>query len=317
MTYSAGNTIIDDDYNIFATGNAAGSGDNNVANINTVWGSGTGDKGYGQSSTLSAVSAGNTVQATSWANLVARNTSLANHQGSSITSITQPTAGNTISAFTALSTNITTTFNNRNNAAGSGSDSTVTSSSTSGWNNSATLSKTFTFSSANAYRYFFNAGGMIRISWSRSGGTSSDQNTTWTNLLTASGTLVLTGAAASKSIAGTSYTGLTKIGGSGTPTTLVTTEGAYALNSTPSLNFKQVPSAPYGANEIEVSYSTTSTVITIYTDLSDDYAPPDPASPDNIDGTLSQVSTIRYPSTTYLTNTWGTVTQNSPSWTQS
>jgi len=317
MTYSAGNTIIDDDYNIFATGNAAGSGDNNVANINTVWGSGTGDKGYGQSSTLSAVSAGNTVQATSWANLVARNTSLANHQGSSITSITQPTAGNTISAFTALSTNITTTFNNRNNAAGSGSDSTVTSSSTSGWNNSATLSKTFTFSSEAAKRYFFNAGGMIRLSWSRSGGTSSSQNTSWTNLLTASGTLVLTGAAASKSIAGTSYTGLTKIGGSGTPTTLVTTEGAYALNSTPSLNFKQVPSAPYGANEIEVSYSTTSTVITIYTDLSDDYAPPDPASPDNIDGTLSQVSTIRYPSTTYITSTWGTVTQNSPSWSQS
>ena len=317
MTYSAGNTIIDDDYNIFATGNAAGSGDNNVANINTVWGSGTGDKGYGQSSTLSAVSAGNTVQATSWANLVARNTSLANHQGSSITAITQPTAGNTIAAFTALSTNITTTFNNRNNAAGSGSDSTVNSVSTSGWNNSSTLSKTFTFSSENAKRYFFNAGGMIRLSWSRSGGTSSTQNTTWSNLLTAAGTLVLTGAAASKSIAGTSYTGLTKIGGSGSPTTLVTTEGAYALNGTPSLNFKQVPSAPYGANEIEVSYSTSATVITIYTDLSDDYAPPDPGSPDNVDGTLTQVSTIRYPSTTYLSNTWGTVTQNSPSWVQS
>ena len=316
MTYSTGNTIIDDDYNIFATGNAAGSGDNNVANINTVWGSGTGDKGYGQTNTLSAVSAGATVQATSWANLIARNTSLANHQGSSITSITQPSAGNTIEAYAALSTNITTTFNNRNNAAGSGSDSTVNSVSTSGWNNSSTLSKTFTFSSANAYRYFFNAGGMIRISWSRTGGTSSTQNTTWSNLLTAAGTLVLTGAAASKTIAGTSYTGLTKIGGSGTPTTLVTTEGAYALNSTPSLNFKQVPSAPYGANEIEVSYSTTSTVITIYTDLSDDYAPPDPSSPDNVDGTLTQVSTIRYPSTTYLTDTWGTVTQNSPSWSQ-
>ena len=317
MTYSAGNTIIDDDYNIFATGNASGSGDNNVANINTVWGSGTGDKGYGQSSTLPAVSAGNTVQATNWANLIARNTSLANHQGSSITAITQPSAGNTIEAYAALSSNITTTFNNRNNAAGSGSDSTVNSVSTSGWNNSSTLSKTFTFSSANAYRYFFNAGGMIRISWSRTGGTSSTQNTTWSNLLTAAGTLVLTGAAASKTIAGTSYTGLTKIGGSGTPTTLVTTEGAYALNSTPSLNFKQVPSSPYGANEIEVSYSTTSTVITIYTDLSDDYAPPDPSSPDNVDGTLTQVSTIRYPSTTYLTDTWGTVTQNSPSWSQS
>ena len=316
MTYSAGNTIIDDDYNIFATGNASGSGDNNVANINTVWGSGTGDKGYGQSSTLSAVSAGNTVQATSWANLVARNTSLANHQGSSITAITQPTAGNTIAAFTALSTNITTTFNNRNNAAGSGSDSTVNSVSTSGWNNSSTLSKTFTFSSANAYRYFFNAGGMIRLSWSRSGGTSSTQNTEWSNLLTAAGTLVLTGAAASKTIAGTSYTGLTKIGGSGTPTTLNTTEGAYALDGTPSLNFKQVPAAPYGSNEIEVSYSISGAVITIYTDLSDDYAPPDPASPDNIDGTLRQVSTVRPPSTVTLTDTWGTVTQNTPTWSQ-
>jgi len=317
MTYSAGNTIIDDDYNIFATGNAAGSGDNNVANINTVWGSGTGDKGYGQSSTLSAVSAGNTVQATSWANLIARNTSLANHQGSSITAITQPSAGNTIAAYTALSTNITTTFNNRNNATASGSDSTVNSVSTSGWNNSSTLSKTFTFSSENAKRYFFNAGGMIRLSWSRTGGTSSTQNTTWSNLLTAAGTLVLTGAAASKTIAGVAYTGLTKIGGSGSPTTLVTTEGMYALNGTPSLNFKQVPSAPYGANEIEVSYSMSSTVITIFTDLSDDYAPPDPASPDNVDGTLTQVSTVRPPSTTYLTDTWGTVTQNSPSWVQS
>lgn len=317
MTYSAGNTIIDDDYNIFATGNAAGTGDNNVANINTVWGAGTGDKGYGQTSTLAAVSAGATVQATSWANLIARNTSLANHQGSTITAITQPSAGNTIEAYAALSANITTTFNNRNNAAASGSDSTVNSVSTSGWNTSSTLSKTFTFSSAAAYRYFFNAGGMIRISWSRTGGTSSTQNTTWSNLLTAAGTLVLTGAAASKTIASTAYTGLTKIGGSGTPTTLVTTEGAYALDGTPSLNFKQVPSAPYGANEIEVSYSTTSTVITIYTDLSDDYAPPDPSSPDNVDGTLTQVSTIRYPSTTYLTDTWGTVTQNSPSWVQS
>ena len=317
MTYSAGNTIIDDDYNIFATGNAAGTGDDSVANINTVWGSGTGDKGYGQSSTLSAVSAGATVQGTSWASLIARNTSLANHQGSSITAISQPSAGDTIEAYTALSTNITTTFNNRNNAAAEGSDSTVNSVSTSGWNTSSTLSKTFTFASANAYRYFFNAGGQIRISWSRSGGTSSTQNTTWSNLLTACGTLVLTGAAASKTINSVAYTGLTKIGGSGSPTTLVTTEGAYALNGTPSLNFKQVPSAPYGANEVEVSFSTSATVITIYTDLSDDYAPPDPASPDNVDGTLTQVSTIRYPSTTYLSDTWGTVTQNSPSWVQS
>jgi hypothetical protein len=316
MTYSAGNTIIDDDYNIFATGNAAGTGDDSVNNINTILGTGTGDKGYGQSTTLPAVSAGNTVQATNWANLVARTATLAAHQGISITSITQPNAGNTIEAFNALQQNVIDVNTNRNFAAAEGSDASVSSTSTAGWNNSATLSKTFTFASANQLRYFFNAGGQIRLSWSRSGGTTSDQNTAWTDLLTACGTLVLTGAAASKTINGVAYTGLTKIGGSGSPTTLNTTEGAYALDGTPSLNFKQVPSAPYGSNEIEVSYSISGDVITIYTDLSDDYAPPDPASPDNIDGTLTQVSTVRPPSTAQLSDTWGTVTQNTPSWSQ-
>ncbi len=317
MTYSAGNTIVDDDYNIFATGNAAGSGDDSVANINTIWGSGTGDKGYGQSSTLPAVAAGATVSATSWANLVARNASLASHQGTSITAISAPSAGDTISAYAALSANITAVFNARNNAAAEGSDASVTSSSTSGWNTSSTLSKTITFASANAARYFFNAGGQIRLSWSRSGGTTSTQNTTWTNLLTASGTLVLTGAAASKTINSVAYTGLTKIGGSGTPTTLTTTEGYYALDGTPSLNFKQIPSGTYGANEIEVSYSVSGAVLTIYTDLSDDYTPPDPASPDNVDGTLSQITTVRPPSTSNISDTWGTITQNTPSWAQS
>ena len=314
MTYSAGNTIVDDDYNIFATGNAAGTGDTSVNNINTILGTGTGDKGYGQSGTLSAVSAGNNVLATSWASLLTKNALLASHQGTSITGISNPSAGATIEAFAALSANVTAVNTSRNNAAAEGSDSSVSSTTTSSWNNSATLSKTFTFPSADQLRYYFNAGGQIRISWSRSGGTSSTQNTTWSNLLTASGTLVLTGAAASKTINSVAYTGLTKIGGSGSPTTLVTTEGAYALNGTPSLNFKQVPSAPYGNNEIEVSYSISGSVITIYTDLSDDYAPPDPGSPDNVDGTLTQVSTLRFPSTTHLTASWGTPSQSSPSW---
>ena len=317
MAYSVGSTILDDDYNIFATGNAAGTGDNSVNNINTILGTGTGDKGYGQTNTLSAVSAGNTVQATSWANLVARNSTLASHQGTSITAITQPSAGNTVEVFSALSANIDAVNTDRNNAAAEGSDSTVNSVTTTAWNTSSTLSKTFTFASANQARYFFNAGGQIRISWSRTGGTSSTQNTTWSNLLTACGTLVLTGAAASKTINSVAYTGLTKIGGSGTPTTLTTTEGYYALDGTPSLNFKQVPASPYGANEVEVSYSVSGAVLTIYTDLSDDYTPPDPASPDNVDGTLTQVSTVRFPSTTHLSDTWGSVTQNTPSWVQS
>tara|TARA_R110002060_G_scaffold18540_2_gene25452 strand:+ start:167 stop:1120 length:954 start_codon:yes stop_codon:yes gene_type:complete len=314
MTYSTGSTIIDDDYNIFATGNAAGTGDNSVANVNTVWGTGAAAKGYGQSSVLTAVTAGATVQATSWVNMIQRIASAAAHQSTAITTISQPGVGDTVTAFAALSANITAVFNASNNANANGADASVSTTTTSGWNNSATNSKTITFASANQQRYFFNAGGMIRLSYSRSGGTASTQNTSWTDLLTACGTIVLTGAAASKTIAGVSYTGTTKIGGSGTPTTLLTGTGANDLTGTPTIHFKQVPSAPYGANEVEISFSVSGSVITIFTDFSDDYAPPDPASPDNIDGTLTQVTTIRPPSTTHIADTWGTVSQNSPSW---
>jgi len=319
MTYSAGNTIVDDDYNIFATGNAAGTGDQGVANINSILGSASGEFGYGQSGGLGAVTAGSTVQATEWASLLTKNTLLANHQGTSITAIANPAGGDTIAAYAALSANITATYNGKLNAAGSGSDSTVSSVTTTSWNTSSTLSKTFTFASRDQLRYFFNAGGMIRLSWSRTGGTGSTQNTSWTNTLTAAGTIVLTGIGASKTIAAVAYTGTTKIGGSGTNQILLTAQGVLDMSSTPAIYFKQIPPTGYGDNEIEVSMSIPNegTVITILTDLSDDYTPPDPGSPDLVDGTLTQVSTIRYPSTTYLADTWGTVTQNSPTWTQS
>jgi len=319
MTYSAGNTIVDDDYNIFATGNAAGTGDQSVANINSILGTGSGIFGYGQSSGLSAVSAGSTVLASEWANLLTRNATLASHQGTSITSITNPVSGNTIAAYAALSANVTATFNNKLNAAASGSDASVSSTSTASWNTSSVLTKTFTFASRNQLRYFFNAGGLIRLSWSRTGGTASSQNTSWTNTLTAAGTIVISGIGTSKTIAGVAYTGVTKIGGSGTTRTLLTGTGVLSpIASSLQLLYDQIPPSGYGDNEIQVlgSIPNNGTVLTLKTDLSDDYTPPDPGSPDNVDGTLTQVSTIRFPSTTHLTDTWGSVSQNSPSWVQ-
>ena len=320
MTYSAGQIIVDDDYNIFATGNAAGTGDQSVANINSILGTGSGEFGYGQSGGLPAVTAGNEVEATSWANLLTRNSTLASHQGTSITAISNPSGGDIITAYAALSANITATYNGKLNAAASGSDSSVSSVSTSSWNTSSVLTKTFTFASRNQLRYFFNAGGLIRLSWSRTGGTGSSQNTSWTNTLTAAGTIVITGIGTSKTIAGVAYTGVTKIGGSGTTRTLLTGTGVLSpIASSEQLLYDQIPPSGYGDNEIQVygSIPNNGTVLTLKTDLSDDYTPPDPGSPDLVDGTLTQVSTIRFPSTTHLADTWGSVTQNSPSWVQS
>ena len=320
MTYSAGSTIVDDDYNIFATGNAAGTGDQSVANINSILGTGSGEFGYGQSGGLPAVTAGTEVQATSWANLLTRNSTLASHQGTSITAISNPSGGDTITAYSALSANITATYNGKLNAAASGSDSSVSSVTTASWNTSSVLTKTFTFASRNQLRYFFNAGGLIRLSWSRTGGTGSTQNTSWTNTLTAAGTIVISGVGTSKTIAGVAYTGITKIGGSGTTRTLLTGTGVMTpISASEQLLYDQIPPSGYGDNEIQVfgSIPSNGTVLTLKTDLSDDYTPPNPGSPDLVDGTLTQVSTIRPPSTTHLTASWGTVTQNSPSWVQS
>jgi len=319
MAYSTGSTILDDDYNIFATGNAAGTGDASVANINTILGDGDNERGYGQTGGVAPVTAGGTVVASEWANLLTKNTLLANHQGTTLSSITNPSAGDTISAYAALSANITATFDAKLDAAGSGSDITRTTTSTASWNTSSTLSQTITFPSRDQMRYFFNAGGMIRCSWSRTGGTASSQNTAWTDTLTAAGSIVLTSDGASKTIAGVTYTGTTKIGGSGTNQILLTANGIYDVAATPVIYFKQIPPSGYGDNEIEyyLSIPVGGSVLTVFTDLSDDYTPPDPGSPDLVDGTLTQTLIARLPSTTYLADTWGTPTISSNSWVQS
>jgi len=325
MAYSSGSVILDDDYNIFATGNAAGTGDNDTANVNSVWGTGTGDKGYGQSSPISAVSAGSTITATQWSSLLTRCTTLSNHQGTTITSITNPSAGDTIEAYAALSTNVTNLYNNRLDAAASGTDITTNGSTTtsSTWDVSATTSKTVTFGSAEQLRFFFNAGGMIRMSFSLTGG-SDDKSQEWADLLTKTGTIVVTGSAASKTIDSVAYTGTTKIGGGGTADTLATGTGALDYTGSATEIFKQyADTAPYTANYIKIDASVSGAVITFAVTLQDDAV--DTIAPaagtgdalDVVDGTLTMTTVVRPPSTTYLTSTWGTPSMNAATWTLS
>jgi len=301
MTYSSGSLITPADYNTFAT------------DTNTVWGTGSNSDGYGQTNTISTVTGGNTITATQWATLLARITSAANHSGTSITAITSPTVGDTISAYAALATNISAISNN--NAAASGSDASASTTTTTAWAASATTTKTITFASYNQLRYFFNSGGMIRIGFSRSGGTTSDQNTSWTNLLSNAGTIVLTGEGApgsTKTIAGTTYEGTTKIGGGGTATTLAEGVGAYNLTGSNQTLFQQYSTTyTYTANYVKIDASISGSVITFSVELIDTGG----SGIDNVDGTLSMTTTIRQPSTTYITNTWGSITQNSASWT--
>lgn len=319
MTYSTGSVILSSDYNIFATGNAAGTGDNSVANVNTVWGVGNNDKGYGQTTlpVLSAVTAGATVTATQWSTMLSRISSAASHQSTTITPITSPVAGDTISAYAALSTNITSIYNNRLNCVSSGTSITsggAVSRSTS-WATSVTFTQTITFASGDTARYFFNAGGRVTLSYSRSGGSVNSQNTAITDLCTAVGTITLTGGSGTATISGGSYTGTNKTGGSGSPT-IASTTGYYDLTTANVQVFTQSSSSYYGyegnsltinvkSNGTQGSNADTGSIITVSTTITKS------GGLTTVDGTLTATMTLIPSETTYTTTTsWGTPTMS-------
>jgi hypothetical protein len=324
MTYTVGGLIEATDYNGFV--NTSGN------NINKVWSTGTGDSGWGQT-TIATVSAGGTVTATQWATLVANLATAGQQTSSTLTSRTQPVAGNTISILANVATDINTITNNRGNAAASGTEygvfsgttskTTATGSGQTAW--TITFTHTVTFASADALRYFFNAGGIVRLKYGKSS-TGTDADPDWNNLAGQCGSISLTGRVNSNSqlIAGTTYTGTTRIGGTGgTQTTLATTTGWYNLTGTPTTIFQLNDAvSPYSTNFIRTQATATSTtVLTLVTVWSDDGTGTVGAT-SNISGgtaTASPSTTITGtapttlvtyipPSTTYLSASWGTPT---------
>jgi hypothetical protein len=322
MSYTTGGLIEATDYNGFvATG---------ANNINSIWGTGSGDKGWGQTN-IAQVSVGGTVTATQWATLVANLATSGQQTSSTLTSRTQPVAGNIISVLANVSTDINTITNNRGNAAASGTEygvfsgttskTTATGSGQAAW--TITFTHTVTFASADALRYFFNAGGIVRLKYGKSS-TGTDHDADWNTLAGECGSINLTGRVngAAQLIAGTSYTGTTRIGGTGgTQTTLTTTTGWYNLTGSPTTIFQlNSTTSPYTPEFIRTTATATSTtVLTLVTTWVDDGTSA-PGTTANITGgsaTTSPSTTITGtapttlctyipPSTTYLSASWGT-----------
>lgn len=300
MAYTAGDIILDTHYNQFAD-----------TDVNTLWGQGTGQSGYGQSSTLSTVSDGVTVTATQWANLLNKISTISSHQGSSITSITNPTTGDVIEIFNALQTNITTIQTNKLTAAGYGSSTDSALTANASWTTLTTHTARITFAGGDEARYFFNSGGKIQITFDISGGTSDSKYNEWDALATACGTYEIYA-----SVGG-------KTGGSGTPDTNLTTTGYYDLPTTEgTLMFKQFEdTSPYTTNYIQVTAWTTTehsdardnngetlTIKVEYADASADQTSYDKSIYnvlDQIDGTVTTTFKLVPPATTYISNTWG------------
>jgi hypothetical protein len=182
-----------------------------------------------------------------------------------------------------------------------------------------------TFASANAARFFWNAGGIVRLKYGKSS-TGTDTDPDWNTFAGLCGSINLTGRVngAAQTIAGTSYTGTTRIGGTGgTQTTLATTTGWYNLTTSPVTIFRLTnATAPYTGEYIQTTATaTSSTVLTLVTtwvsdgssgagttaNISGGTATASPST--TITGTApTTLVTYLPPSTTFLTASWGTPT---------
>lgn len=315
MTYASGGLIQASDFNTFNGGTVA----NVSGQINTVWSTGTGNAGYGQTA-ISNVSIGDTISAgtdpglgpvfnTQWRSLVSNLNRIRQHQTGSDSGITAPSYGGTITFFSTLSTQLTNAYNDRLTAATTGSTTTGTNDT---WNSSVgatTALSTFRdcniiFSSTDGARYFFNAGGRIAITYSAVSNAANARSNNMRDMI--------------NQISGFGqYRGYSNSGilGSGGFITVNNTNAGYYNATTTAVTFIENydNAAPYDTSYVQVQrfYAGATTngalgnqlVFRLFL-----YTPADNTYGGSVDITVTTRCDITYPSTTYLSNSWGTPT---------
>jgi hypothetical protein len=269
------------------------------------------------------------VTATNWATLVNNLAAASNQTGQAITSRTAPVTGNIVSILANVATDITNLTTSSANATargtqytawtGTASKTAATGSGSTPW--TITFTNTVTWASADAARYFWNAGGMVKWETSKTADATA-ADTEWNDLAnTLVGDIYITNGAGTQTIAAVAYTGTTKIGGTGTPTTLLTTVGWYDLTTGDTTIYKQfADTSPYTGQYIQINAKTAGAGTQLV--LTTTWVDPGGSvvgSSDNISGGTATtgitfgtapatVVTYFPPSTTYLSAAWGTPT---------
>jgi len=170
-----------------------------------------------------------------------------------------------------------------------------TSTRTAAWSTTVTHDLTVTFSSSAVRNAFFNAGGSLYFTASRSGGSTNDQNTDWTNMLSAMGTVKM------------NYTQTTA--SSGTTTSI----GNNDLTTTYQTIFTKAGSGSYSTNYYSIqARADSSTVLRFLITFGDSHT--GRGYFDSVDGTLTSVAGQYRPNSGTLPNGY-TVTVATPTYT--
>ena len=277
--------------------------------VDTVMGTGT--SGYGQVLASSNVSQGATITALQWLNLRTDMVKARQHQiGSAVGSssatdgrnLLLPASGLTITEalraqFSSFATTIDSNQRTIDTDAVGGqfsAEGLVTGTRGSAWNATLTNTVTITFSDANHPRYYFNAGGKIRISANITTGTS--KNNTWNTMFTQMGEFVM------------DYTSTTFTGSSATGSAI----GWEDLTTSNQLiGQKAAPSGSYAENRyyIYARKSADSTQIILTIEFQDNDVG-DTQTDENVEPTLNSVIAQYRPSGSNVSVPSPTATQS-------
>jgi hypothetical protein len=295
---------------------------NNIRNkVIGVLGTGSGNSGYGQPLNSSAVALGTRVTINEYANLRFDIINAWVHQAGSTPTTVTVTEGGTI-RFSAVDAPVTTydalantlIANRFNLGAGQSAVAVPASSPRSRtytgvggdiWNTSISCTVDVQWPSANTARFFFNSGGQIRITSTRSGGSlGTTQNTSWTNILSSAGT---------QSFGGNNP---------GTGTSPMNGQNWYRLTNSFQTYYTLAGSSPYGSNSYNLQARVTDTADNssgaaansqFLVQFIDNYVDPGPPAPgDAVDGTFSIAVSLVFATGVLVPSGFGNFTVTQP-----
>jgi hypothetical protein len=279
--------------------------------LNTIWSSGYNNSGYGQTA-IPLPATFNQVTATQWATAINALNNTYYHQTGSGSGLAAPTAGTPVTYLRTLQSSIQTAYANRlSTAASSGASGSASYSFniTADWNQSGQGYgiRTLTWSSGDAARYFFNAHGIVGITVTsiiNNNGTSRSQS------------IVTLGSNFQQKSFG-SMTAAARSGSGGNVTNDITDKGYYQLTTTPFIFTSIDSTSYYNSDYMLCRFSTNGTQGSLGDNgnqltLGIEFNSPavgnhDGPYDDTLDVTVNYNLFWIYPSTLYLSTSWGTV----------
>jgi hypothetical protein len=297
MSYSVGGTIQATDYNtiVGASGTTSGS-------LNYVYSTGSGAIGYGQTA-VSTLTAGTLVTAAQWSSMLTPLNKCLAHQGQTQLAYTYTTGqtiqylANVTSAVSQVNSTYASYYAQGSTTTGTTYSPNPTAAVNTSYGESTVFTRTVTFASADAARYFFNAGGQINfvtISVANNDGS---------------------GRSADIASIGSVNFNLTNTAGNGTGGNGTNGYGYRSLPTGPVVVLQNTQSGTYSGDFVKLYVSTNGinsggngdygSAITFWYNL---YSSGHGSWNTTMNVTINHRVDIIYPESTYLASSWGTPT---------